>query len=266
MLYWTVITAVWNVDPCVIYPLRGVQYFSTHPALWGNLLLLAVPQLTLTTAVIAVAFAFLYPAQAVLAFLLNGPAGIVASFIGMFQQSMSIVRSISELFLFPKPLRILFDGVLVQEGMDSLILTGRMQAPASFEQSDYHRVMSWIKALPRKLVFPTWLVMVLLRFFLSFIPVIGPIVLVVLDGPATAARCLGRYFDLKGWNDTQIEAFVAQNRWKFHAFGLLAAALESVPFIGFAFAFTNTIGGALWAVRLEREYAAYAFRGRRLRK
>lgn len=215
-------------------------------------MLLTVPQLTLTVIVVIVSFAFLYPPQAALAFVLNGPAGIIGSWIGMFQQSMSITRSVSELFLFPKPLRILFDGVLVQEGMDRVILQGRMSSPTQFDQSDYQRVVAWAKTVPRKLLFPTWLMMVLFRFFLSFIPILGPLILILLDASGTAGRCLGRYFELKGWDQPHIDAFIKHNRWQWWSFGLIAATLETIPFVGFVFSFTNTTGGALWAVRIER--------------
>lgn len=230
-----------------------MAYFATHPSLWGNLLLLTIPQLTLTVAVTALSFMFLYPPQAVLAFVLNGPAGIVGSVIGMFQQSMSITRCVSELFLFPKPFRILFDGVLVQEGMDRVILQARMSSPEKYDQSDYQRTISWAKSVPRKLIYPMWLVKVLVRFLLSFIPILGPIILVVLDASGTVERCLGRYFELKGWDKPHIDAFKRSHIVQWYSFGLVAATLEAMPFVGFTFAFSNTTAGALWAVSLEKK-------------
>ena len=246
----------------ILYPVRGIQYFVTHPILWGNLILLTIPQFIITTSVFVVAYAFLYPPQAALAFILNGPVGTIAAFISMFQQATSIARSISEVFLYPKPLRVLFDGVLVQEGMDRVILQGRMAAPPASEESDYRRAVTWMKSVPRKLLFPTWLFMVFLRFCLSFIPFLGPLMIIAIDGPGTAGRCLGRYFELKNYDQPMIDSFIRRHRLQWYSFGLFASFLESLPFIGFVFTFTNTSGGALWAVRIERHEMRESRRGK----
>lgn len=251
-----------GVEVRLLYPLRGMQYFATHPVLWGNLLLLTIPQVILTVSVFVVAYAFLYPPQAALAFLLNGPAGTIAAFISLFQQATSITRSISEVFLFPKPLRVLFDGVLVQEGMDRVILQGRLNAPPASEESDYRRATNWLKSVPRKLLFPTWLFMIVLRFLLSFIPFLGPLLVIAIDGPGTAGRCLGRYFELKCYDKPMVNAFIRKHRVQWYWFGLCASALESIPFVGFVFTFTNTTGGALWAARIERQEIRATQRGK----
>lgn len=248
----TPVMSLLNVDPGLFYPFQGMFYFSTHPSLWGNLMLLTVPHITLTIAVIILCFMFLYPPQAALAFILNGPAGVVGSLIGMFQQSMGITRCISELFLFPKPLRVLFDNVLVQEGMDRLILNARASAPVQYDESDYQRTMRWFKALPRKVIFPFWLIMVLLRFFLSSIPIFGPLILIMMDAPGTVERCLGRYFELKGYDRPRINRFRNNHLIQWYLFGIMAATLESFPILGFTFAFSNTVGGALWAINVEK--------------
>ena len=38
-----------------------------------------------------------------------------------------------------------------------------------------------------------------------------------------------------------------------HRFGIAAVLLELVPVVGILFAFTNTVGAALWAADLERK-------------
>lgn len=110
----------------------------------------------------------------------------------------------------------------------------------------------WFKALPRKIIFPFWLVMVLLRFVLSFIPLAGPIILIMMDAPGTVERCLGRYFELKGYDKPRIDRFRNKHLVQWYFFGIMAATLESFPIVGFAFAFSNTVGGALWAINVER--------------
>ena len=41
-----------------------------------------------------------------------------------------------------------------------------------------------------------------------------------------------------------------------HSFGVPAVLLEMIPFVGIVFAFTNTVGGALWAADMEQQRAA----------
>jgi hypothetical protein len=40
------------------------------------------------------------------------------------------------------------------------------------------------------------------------------------------------------------------------SFGIVATLLEMIPFIGLVFAFTNTVGAALWAADLEKSGGA----------
>lgn len=237
------------------YPLQGIIYFAQHPILWGNLILLFVPQITLTFGVIILSYMFLYPPQAVMAFVLNGPTGLVGASIGMMQQSLAITRGISELFLFPRPLRILFDGVLVQEGCDKLVLAGRLSR-LDVEDDEHQKVFDYIKTVPRKMFFPKWFFKLLFRIGLTFIPIVGPAALILLDARPTAVRCQGRYFELKNWDDAQVKYWVRRHWLQYMAFGVVSAALEAIPVIGFVFLFTNTAAGALWAINTERAMLA----------
>jgi len=38
-----------------------------------------------------------------------------------------------------------------------------------------------------------------------------------------------------------------------HSFGVPVVLLEMIPFVGIVFAFTNTVGGALWASDMEHQ-------------
>lgn len=62
----------------------------------------------------------------------------------------------------------------------------------------------------------------------------------------------GRYFELKGYDSKEVSNYVSDRRGQYLGFGIVAGALESVPFISRFFTFSNTVGAALWAVANER--------------
>lgn len=225
-------------------------FFLRNPILWGNLVLLFIPNVVLIVVTIFLSYVFLYPPQAVLAFVLNGPTGVVGAFIAMLQQAVAISRGLSELFLLPKPLKTIFDGVLVQKGSDKIVLAGR-QPRTNVDEPDFQRVINYAKAAPRKILMPVWLFKLLIRVALNFVPILGPVALIFMDAPGTAERCLGRYFELRDWDEQRIRHYMRTNWDQCLAFGFVAAGLESLPFTGFAFTFTNTAGGALWAADID---------------
>jgi len=94
-----------------------------------------------------------------------------------------------------------------------------------------------------------------IRYFmylpLNFIPVVGTVLFVLLQGKKFGPTAHARYFQLKGMTKGQKEKFVEENRGAYSSFGTLAVLLEMVPIAGILFAFTNNVGAALWAADLE---------------
>ena len=83
--------------------------------------------------------------------------------------------------------------------------------------------------------------------------------LTVLFGAAnshTQARdALAPYLEMKGVkNIEEQDALVAKHKLMFYQFGWAALILSCIPIIGSFFAFTNTVGAALWAIDLEKEH------------
>lgn len=234
---------------CFFYPIRGMFYFVKTPILWGNLLMMAVPQIVLTFVVFTLVYVFLYPPQAAIGLLFNGPVGLLGAWIGMAQEAAAFTQILSAILLMPTPLRIMFDAILTKEGHHRLVQSGKLRQKG--EVSDHMVIMRFLKRLPMRLLFPIWFFKILVRLSLTFIPVCGPVILVVLDANGTSERCFQRWFDLKGFDEAECRSFIRKRRGQFFAFGLVAAALEALPFIGIVFMFTNTCGGALWAVDIE---------------
>ena len=97
----------------------------------------------------------------------------------------------------------------------------------------------------------------LIRYFmylpLNFIPVVGTVIFIILQGKRFGPQAHARYFQLKQMSKHQREEFVEKRKAAYTSFGVPAVLLELIPFIGIFFAFTNTVGAALWASDIEKQ-------------
>ncbi|DBA97364.1 TPA: hypothetical protein ACH3X1_015098 [Trebouxia sp. C0004] len=83
--------------------------------------------------------------------------------------------------------------------------------------------------------------------------------LTVLFGAAnshTQARdALAPYLEMKGVsNPDEQDALVVKHKLMFYQFGWAALIFSCIPIVGAFFAFTNTVGAALWAIDLEKQH------------
>ena len=116
---------------------------------------------------------------------------------------------------------------------------------------------------------PNALIRYLMYLPLNFIPVVGTVMFVILQGKRAGPAAHTRYFQLKQWNNAQKQKHVdeykaAYTRYAFAidiyvgsklmlgSFGVAAVLLELVPVASILFAFTNTVGAALWAADMEK--------------
>ena len=82
--------------------------------------------------------------------------------------------------------------------------------------------------------------------------------LTVLFGAAnshTQARdALAPYLEMKGVpNPEEQDALVEKHKFMFYQFGWAALIFSCIPIFGTFFAFSNTVGAALWAIDLEKQ-------------
>ncbi|KAG5354811.1 hypothetical protein CJU89_6605 [Yarrowia sp. B02] len=234
-----------------MYPFMGIYYFFTHPILWAYLFTIFLPQIVLTMVVFFFMYLFFYPISAAFAFLFNGPTGLFTAWIALLQQSTVIAGILGDMFLLPTPMKMLFDSILSREGLDDIVVAGKQKRPTPVPPPQT-RVKVLLKHLPLTLVFPTWLVRLTVTVLLHFIPIIGPFVAILVNAPRRGRNAHARYFELKMMPKFDIEQFTRVRRGQYLGFGMVAGALEAIPFLGLLFAFTNCTGGALWAVAIER--------------
>ncbi|RMZ79625.1 hypothetical protein DV737_g3326, partial [Chaetothyriales sp. CBS 132003] len=231
-----------------IYPIKGIYYFLSHGDLWRPLKAKLVPTLTTGAGVTIACFVLFYlPQVATLAFT-SGPAAVFSAALLTLSQSSTITNLISKTFFTQEALIDEFDGTLLSKGYTSLVEDGR-QVKAGGD--NIARLGKLVKKPFAKLA-PSAIIRYLLYWPLNFIPVVGTFIFILAQGRRNGPAAHARYFQLKGWSKTQREMHIEKNRGAYTAFGVVSFLLEMIPFAGLVFAFTNTVGAALWAADLEK--------------
>lgn len=77
---------------------------------------------------------------------------------------------------------------------------------------------------------------------LNLIPVVGPAAFISIQALSTGGQAHKRYFDLYKWSPSRRQRRIEAAFWQYHQFGVVATALEMIPFAGFVFSYTNQIG------------------------
>lgn len=96
-----------------------------------------------------------------------------------------------------------------------------------------------------------WTVRLIVCFFINMIPFAGPFLVILVRASRSGFGKHHRYFQLKGYTNAQIYFIWVHQRHAYFTFGLVTLLLEMIPFFGYVFVFTNTIGAAFWAVDTE---------------
>lgn len=194
-------------------------------------------------------YVLFYPAVAFISILIYGPFGLVSAWFIILQQSgfvsVLMVRSI----LMPQIEKIAFDAVLSREFTDDLVLMGKLRRIVVVPF--IVKFVRQIILVPSMFTLPILILKVMMIFALNMIPFIGPILVVLFQAPSKGLHAHSRYYSLKGYDQRQIRAIYRENTGAYMGFGLMALLLEMIPLLSIFFMFTNTIGGALWAISIE---------------
>ncbi|RPA99488.1 hypothetical protein L873DRAFT_1683759 [Choiromyces venosus 120613-1] len=236
-----------------LYPLRGIIYFLTHRALWKPLTSRLLPLLTLSTGVITSMFLFTYVPQSFLLTFVNGPIAWISTIALVLSESAAIITALSRTFLIDEALVDIFDGVLLLEGMSALVKNGR-------ELEDGNGVMGKLGKMVKK-PFEKFTIKSLVSYLIwlpvNFIPIIGTVVFIFVQGRKLGPVYHARYFQLKSYSNQQKNTFVERNQPAYirHVmlhFGTVSILLQLVPIASIFFSYTNTVGAALWAIDIEK--------------
>lgn len=144
-------------------------------------------------------FLFTYlPQAAVLAFT-SGPLAAISAALLVLSESSTIFTVLSKSFLIQDALVDTFDGVLVSKGTTDLVSGGRQIKAGGDPMAKLGKLVKqpFAKFTPKALI----------RYFmylpLNFIPVVGTVIFVILQGRRAGPTAHQRYFQLKGWSSSQ---------------------------------------------------------------
>lgn len=220
-------------------------------------------------------FFFTYLPQAAILALTSGPAAALSAALLVLSESSTIFMVLAKSLLVEDGLIDTFDGVrgpfcsaiisatcdlsiepstdklpqtLVSKGQTALV-SGSRQVKSG---SDPMARLGKLVTAPFAKFAPAAIIRYLMYLPLNFIPVVGTIIFILLQGKNYGPRVHSRYFTLKGMSKQRREEVVEERRAAYTSFGTIAVLLEMVPIAGILFAFTNVTGAALWAADLEK--------------
>ncbi|OBT61256.1 hypothetical protein VE03_09368 [Pseudogymnoascus sp. 23342-1-I1] len=230
------------------YPIKGIFYFVYHRNLWKPFTSKLLSTLTLSVSVVSFMFIFTYIPQVTVLFFTSGPLAPFSAILLILSESSTIINMLARSFLIREALDDTFDAVLLTKNEDLLVSGGRKLNKSTDPIS---RLGATIKN-PFHNFTPKAIIRYVMYLPLNFIPVVGTITFLFLQGKGRGTYAHSRYFQLKKMSASSQNTFVRENAGPYTAFGIVASLLEMVPIASIFFSFTNTVGAALWASDIEK--------------
>ncbi|KAH7381537.1 hypothetical protein BKA66DRAFT_418988 [Pyrenochaeta sp. MPI-SDFR-AT-0127] len=231
-----------------LYPFKGIVYFFTHRTLWKPLASKLIPTVSLGLGVTAFMFAVTYVPQAALLTIFNGPLAIFTTVLLVLSEASTIFSVLSKNFLIDDALIDTFDGTLLSRNLTSLVATEREVKRGSDPIAKLGKLVS----SPFAKFTPSAIIRYFMYLPLNFIPIVGTVLFVILQGRKFGPTAHARYFQLKQMKKQEKQQFIEKRKAAYASFGVPAVLLELVPIAGIFFSFTNTVGAALWAADMEQ--------------
>ena len=155
--------------------------------------------MTLGLGITTAMFLFTFiPQMAVMAFT-SGPLAAISAALLVLSESSTLFTILSKTFLIEDALVDTFDGVLVSKNTTNLVSEGRQIKGGSGIMGKLGKLTK----SPFQKFSPNALIRYLMYLPLNFIPVVGTVMFVILQGKRAGPAAHTRYFQLKQWNNTQ---------------------------------------------------------------
>jgi len=180
----------------------------SHRSLWRPLAAKLIPTISLGLGVTVFMFAVTYVPQAAVLAIFNGPLAVFTTVLLVLSESSTIFSVLSKNFLIDDALIDTFDGTLLSRDLTSLVSTERQIKPGGDAIAKLGKIISkpFAQFTPKALI----------RYFiylpLNFIPVVGTILFVILQGRKFGPIAHARYFQLKRMNKGQKEEFIEKRK------------------------------------------------------
>ena len=188
--------------------IKGIAYFISHRALWKPLTTKLIPTLTLGLGVTAFMFVFTYLPQAAIMTFTQGPLAAISAALLVLSESSTVFTMLSKTFLIEDTLVDTFDGVLVSKNTTDLVSSGRQIHAGSDPVAKLGKLIK----KPFAKFAPKALIRYVMYLPLNFIPVVGTVMFVLLQGKRAGPVAHARYFQLKGWTGSQKQKHINENQ------------------------------------------------------
>jgi hypothetical protein len=255
--------------PTAAYPIRGFAHFLSHPKRHAGPMFFSITKVLAASAVVVIPmYRFGFHYQKKLIAQVYSTAGgrstyvssilvAVTSSILFFLETSAVTLQLGSHFI-GNIRNILFDSVLEErKGLpsnnndeDLASISEKVAGSSSNAAVVNHHVFlaptnlmilsaqgddSWSILFLKPAVF-------LMTLPLNIIPVFGPICFVSIQALFRGGMAHRRYFQLYKWSPAQRQRRIENYFWQYQTFGMVATALEMIPFVGYLFMYTNQIG------------------------
>jgi len=194
----------------LLISLRGIYYFASHRSLWSPLLHKLAPTLTLGVGVTTFMFLFTYVPQAAMMFFTSGPLAAVSAALLVLSESSTLTMILSKSLLIEDSLIDTFDGTLVERGHSELVAKERQVKGGG--AGDVIARLGKLAGKPFAKFTPSAIIRYIMYLPLNFIPVLGTVAFVILQGKKNGPQAHSRYFQLKGMSGPQKERHVEEKK------------------------------------------------------
>ncbi|KAE9402234.1 hypothetical protein BT96DRAFT_964833 [Gymnopus androsaceus JB14] len=237
------------VSGSYIYPVHGILHLVSHPALYRSVQPVLTKCLLISGGITGGMFVFTYLPQVAFCAIFSGPLAFASAALLVLGESYVLIVMATKMFILEDAQDKIFDAVLLQQGHEALVASNRSIKSGRSGMKTIGQSIS--KPLSR--FSKDGLVRYVVSLPLNSLPIVGSIIFLFYNGLKAGPRYHARYFQLKGMNAQEREAFVEERRGAYTAFGAAALALNLVPVVGLVFNLTSTVGAALWASDLEKK-------------
>lgn len=155
------------------------------------------------------------PQMAVLVFT-QGPLATLTTILLVLSESSTLTMVLSKALLIEDVLIDTFDGTLVARGQTALVEKERQVK--SNAAGDAIARLGKLVTKPFAKFSPNALIRYFMYLPLNFIPVVGTVIFVLLQGKKTGPGAHARYFQLKGMSKTKREQYVEERRGAYTGF------------------------------------------------
>jgi hypothetical protein len=191
-----------------LYPFKGIIYFFTHRALWRPLAAKLIPTMSLGLGVTAFMFAVTYVPQAAVLSIFNGPLAVFTTILLVLSESSTIFNVLNKNFLLDDALIDTFDGTLMSRNMTTLVSNERQVKSGNDPIAKLGKLVS----KPFAKFTPSAIIRYFMYLPLNFIPVIGTVLFIILQGRKFGPTAHARYFQLKQMKKQEKEQFIERRK------------------------------------------------------